>query len=92
MSLNEMIVFHKDLFIEFRKLGVSVERNDETFLNALHHDYPLLTDKYDRHDFNIQVIKYPLTPEKLEYTYDCEIKLNPRLKQLFRDLYPEALI
>ena len=87
-----MLERHKDLFIEFRKLGVSSIITDETFLEALHRDYPLLDGKITSMDFNIQVIKYPWTPEKMEHTYDCEIKLNSQLQQLFKAYYPEALI
>lgn len=74
-------------------MGVRAERNDETFLRALHDDYPLLTNKFNEDDFDIQVMKYATnTYNPFEERYDCEIKLNPQLKQLFRDFYPEALI
>ena len=92
MSLHEILMYHKELCIDYNKLGVRPENNGIVLKQILDSKFPLLGKQYQISDFSIQVTKQPWTPERLEHTYDCEIKLNNHIKQLFYDLYPEELI
>ena len=92
MSLHKILKYHKELCIDYNKLGVRSENNGIVLKQILDSKFPLLGDQYQISDFNIRVIKHPWTPEIFNHTYDCEIELNNHIKQLFYDLYPEELI
>ncbi len=92
MRISKLVESSQNLFVEFKKLGVSNERSIEAFGLSLQEHYPLIKGRFTEDDFEVKIIKYPANAYVMENRYKCKIELSPNLKHLFSDFYPEALI